>query len=837
MDASGARTRKVSSRLLAKRDSLLQLAVLEALEVRQLFSSADLTPLDDAYVRAGQHANLNFGGDIELVAKTQGSDNTRRAFIKFDLDDHDPSHGGKLRLHGYLADTVSSTVTVSVYPVANTAWTEETITWSNKPQHTNTVLAQQVVSNYGSSTAQWYEFDVAGYLQQEKAAGRDVVSLMLMAEGDNTARVVFNSKEAASNSDHLHLIPPGTTTQNPLADTLVRGGANADTNYGTAATLTVKEDSNADFDRLSYLKFDLSTAGAIGAAKVRVYGNMPSGTVPVTVGLFPASGTSWGEGTITWNNRPAEGATALATALVGSATEEWYEFDITSYAQQEKAAGRNTITLVLKAISGSNRLEFHSRDVATGRPELVVEPAWADVTVSLTGTGSVNEGSDYALGVSVGGAGAASVASLSFDWGDGSAPSTGVSPTTTSATHKYADGLANRTITVRAYDAAGAQLGVGTHAVRVDDVAPVVAISGDATLWEGAPYVLTLSATDPGDDVVTWQVDWGDGETESATGNLRYLEHFYAAGTTGATITATATDVAGTHTPAPVTFQVVPGKPVGLRAAATGTSSLRLDWHDTSAAEDGFAIERSTDGGETFTQVDTVGPNVVQYEATGLSPNTLYYFRARATKTSSGPSEYSNLAFAWTNSAVQVSGEALATEGVPYTLTLDAGGGSLTGWTVDWGDGTVDNLAGSATAATHTYVDGPVGRVIMATAANGATEYDTQPIAIHVSQAPPVVSISGDGVLVGGQPYVIDLAATNVGEDVITKWYVNWGDGSPLEIVAGTETSVSHLYANSSRAYSINAVAVDRDGSYAAEPHTVDGSGRSCRSAAAAPRR
>ena len=51
-----------------------------------------------------------------------------------------------------------------------------------------------------------------------------------------------------------------TTTQSfaAEADATVRGGASASANFGTATTLSVKEDASADNDRRSLLRWDLS---------------------------------------------------------------------------------------------------------------------------------------------------------------------------------------------------------------------------------------------------------------------------------------------------------------------------------------------------------------------------------------------------------------------------------------------------------------------------------------------------------------------------------------------------------------------------------------------------
>jgi hypothetical protein len=90
----------------------------------------------------------------------------------------------------------------------------------------------------------------------------------------------------------------------------------------------------------------------------------------------------------------------------------------------------------------------------------------------------------------------------------------------------------------------------------------------------------------------------------------------------------------------------VPADPTGLTATAKSKSQINLTWTDHSNNEDGFAIERSTDG-VTFKQIATVGPNVQTYTSTGLSSKRLYYYRVRAYN-SQGYSAYTNVAQART---------------------------------------------------------------------------------------------------------------------------------------------------------------------------------------------
>ena len=72
-----------------------------------------------------------------------------------------------------------------------------------------------------------------------------------------------------------------------------------------------------------------------------------------------------------------------------------------------------------------------------------------------------------------------------------------------------------------------------------------------------------------------------------------------------------------------------PAAPTGLAVAEVGSNQVTLTWADNSDNEDGFRIERSTDG-VTFTRVAATGPDATQFVATGLNSRTTYYFRVRA---------------------------------------------------------------------------------------------------------------------------------------------------------------------------------------------------------------
>src|SRR5690606_32365925 len=89
---------------------------------------------------------------------------------------------------------------------------------------------------------------------------------------------------------------------------------------------------------------------------------------------------------------------------------------------------------------------------------------------------------------------------------------------------------------------------------------------------------------------------------------------------------------------------VVPVVPTGLAAQAAGTSSIELSWQPVADATDytvAFAAEE--DGAVTYTAVRSG----TSYTASGLLPDTSYWFKVRAENTA-GSSVFSTPVFATT---------------------------------------------------------------------------------------------------------------------------------------------------------------------------------------------
>jgi hypothetical protein len=97
-----------------------------------------------------------------------------------------------------------------------------------------------------------------------------------------------------------------------------------------------------------------------------------SAAAGVKFSVHASSNATWDESTVNWNNRPAADSAVLASGTVVGTTGKWYELDLTSFLQQQKAAGATSVTLVLKSAVTSNATILFDSDEGANRPELMV---------------------------------------------------------------------------------------------------------------------------------------------------------------------------------------------------------------------------------------------------------------------------------------------------------------------------------------------------------------------------------------------------------------------------------------------------------------------------------
>jgi glucose/arabinose dehydrogenase len=169
---------------------------------------------------------------------------------------------------------------------------------------------------------------------------------------------------------------PQSITLNPVADTYVRSGTGANTNFGTQTTMSCrKQNSGTNQDRQIYIRFDISSFSAnISSAKLRLYGSLNnSNTSNVNVDVRDVTDNTWSETTITYSNKPVPAAAVTASKIILNTTPQYYEWDLTAYLIAKKNAGATMISLNLQTTNViSSQAVFNTKENASGKPELAV---------------------------------------------------------------------------------------------------------------------------------------------------------------------------------------------------------------------------------------------------------------------------------------------------------------------------------------------------------------------------------------------------------------------------------------------------------------------------------
>jgi len=200
-------------------------------------------------------------------------------------------------------------------------------------------------------------------------------SLTPSLSGDSFNPVSASFPSLGSNqAANFTTIPPTSTLQIAAsADAYVRGGSNANNNYGNQNQLISQLGSTAGNTFETYVMFDVGQHCTVSSVKLRLFGRLSNNNpLNVPVSAYSVANTTWTETGITWNNKPPEGSLLASTTIVNN-TQAWYEWDITSYVQSELAAGRHIIAIALKNTTvTSNQAVFSSRQASSNKPVVVV---------------------------------------------------------------------------------------------------------------------------------------------------------------------------------------------------------------------------------------------------------------------------------------------------------------------------------------------------------------------------------------------------------------------------------------------------------------------------------
>ncbi|MBD5778497.1 fibronectin type III domain-containing protein [Pelagicoccus sp. NFK12] len=172
-----------------------------------------------------------------------------------------------------------------------------------------------------------------------------------------------------------------------------------------------------------------------------------------------------------------------------------------------------------------------------------------------------------------------------------------------------------------------------------NDSAPVFQTSTTlADGQEGSPYQDNFIVTG-GNGALNWSVtNPGDLPSGLSFNNGLFSGTPQVAGNYSFEVVVTDSDTnSGAGDEARATFSVVidenpdiPASPTDLAVNAVSATVIDLSWTDNADNETGYEIQISGDGGQNYLQSIDVGPNVTSYSHTGLTPETIYYYRVRA---------------------------------------------------------------------------------------------------------------------------------------------------------------------------------------------------------------
>ncbi|MFO0999358.1 MAG: DUF2341 domain-containing protein [Planctomycetaceae bacterium] len=247
---------------------------------------------------------------------------------------------------------------------------------------------------------------------------------------------------------------------------------------------------------------------------------------------------------------------------------------------------------------------------------------------------------------------------------------------------------------------------------------------------------------------------------------------------------------------------------------ALGTNHLSLSGADSSyfsIVGDGLYINTSTMlnyESRTSLSVDLQ----IDDSAVGGSPDAVATFNLSITNVNEAPLAVMN-------------GPYVIAEGQNLTVSAsgssDPDGDALTyEWDLD-GDNIFQNATGINPTMTWAQLIGedPAvndngGRNIRLKVTDAAGLSTIVTTTLTVTNTAQTISVSGNATVDSGATYVLNLSATDPGQDTISSWTINWGDGTPEETVAGNLSSATHVYTTPGGTRSITVSGTDEDGTW-----------------------
>ena len=384
----------------------------------------------DAYVfqldnqntsKYGATEDKNYGqsSTIPMTDWTWGGNGKQRTFIEFDfssIPDNAIITSAKLNLYhnpnqaSWTHDQRGGTNEVLLQKVTE-SWTEDVITWNNKPA---TTTEGQIEIPKSSSKTQDYVIEVKSLVQTMLGEGNNHGFMMKLKTEAHYRSVMFSSSDYTDSTEHPKLVieyelPVKRLVLKPGAkdgkDAYVfqldnqntsKYGATENKNYGESGSFvmtdwTWNDDGGGNGKQRSFIEFDFSSIpenAIITSATLNLYHPIPSswgheqldGTNEV---LLQKVTESWEEDVITWNNKPATTTEGQIEIPKSSSKTQDYSIEVKGLVQTMLGEGNNHgFMMKLKTESHYRSVIFSSSDRAdsTEHPEIVIEYELPELT-------------------------------------------------------------------------------------------------------------------------------------------------------------------------------------------------------------------------------------------------------------------------------------------------------------------------------------------------------------------------------------------------------------------------------------------------------------------------
>jgi len=367
--------------------------------------------------------------------------------------------------------------------------------------------------------------------------------------------------------------------------------------------------------------------------------------------------------------------------------------------------------------------------------------------------------------------------------------------------------------------------GSASTAVTLQDRPPIASFTSTPS---SAPTgtAITFDGTasyDLDGTVVSYSWAFGDG----ATGTGSVVTHSYSPAKTY-TVTLTVTDNGGVtgSTNSQVTITDRPPVVSFTPSPTTANTGQSIALSISVSDPDGSISTTRVDWGDTITQLYSGAITIATHSYVSTGSSTSEIFTIIVTATDNNASYTSASSQVTINDRVPVpsfnpSSTSLST-GQNVTLTISATDpdGTVTALRVDWGDGNIDTLSGTATSDIHSYSSTGTSPssiftiTVNATDNSGSTGISSSQVT--VSDRPPVITFTVSPSSVStGQTVTVSITSSDP-DGTISLTKVDWGDGT-VDPLTGAQKTDTHQYAStgsaSSKTFAITITVTDNSGS------------------------